>query len=93
MNEIIFSPIPISELVNLITNAVVSNSKESFEKETPPPLEKEEYLTRHEVSKLFHISLVTLNKHTKSKRLQAHRIGARVLYKKSEVLSALSSIN
>ena len=91
MDQIILSPVPVIELVRLITNAVISQIPLAPAKETPKP-EIEEYLTRHEVSKLFHISLVTLNKHTKSKRLIAHRIGARVLYKKSEVLNALSRI-
>lgn len=92
MDQIILSPIPVADLVKLIANAVISQTPTAPEKESPKP-EFEEYLTRHEVSKLFHISLVTLNKHTKSKRLQAHRIGARVLYKKSEVLMALTNPN
>ena len=51
-----------------------------------------EYYTRKEVCDLLRISLVTLNKHTKSKRLNAYRIGSRVLYKKSEIMKSLSNI-
>ncbi len=91
MDNIIFCPIPITELVTLITNSVISQISNQPEKAAPKP-EIEGYLTRHEVCKLLNVSLVTLNKHTKSKRLQAHRIGARVLYKKSEVINSLSTI-
>lgn len=92
MNQLILSPIPIDDLVNLISKAVTNQTHLNNEKAVETQPEKEEYLTRHEVSKLFHISLVTLNKHTKNNRLQAHRIGARVLYKRSEVMNALSTI-
>ena len=91
MEQVILSPIPVPELVKLISDAVLSKSPISPEK-APSMQEMENFLTRQEVSKLFHISLVTLNKHTKSKRLKAHRIGARVLYKKSEIIQALTSI-
>ncbi len=92
MDQLILSPIPVLELVKLITNAIISQTPSVQKKVAIPQPEMEEYLTRKEVSELFHISLVTLNKHTKSNRLQAHRIGARVLYKKSEVLKSLSTI-
>lgn len=91
MEQVILSPIPVPELVKLISDAVLRHSPAIPDKESNS-VEMEDFLTRQEVSKLFHISLVTLNKHTKSKRLNAHRIGARVLYKKTEVLNALSTI-
>lgn len=91
MEQLILSPIPVNELVTLITNSVMNQISNQPEKAAPTP-EIEGYLTRHEVCKLLNVSLVTLNKHTKSKRLQAHRIGARVLYKKSEVINSLSTI-
>lgn len=92
MQNVILSPIPLTDLVELIGNEV---KKVLPIKEEPKPQNEtnlEGYYTRKEVSDLFHISLVTLNKHTKNKRLNAHRIGSRVLYKKSEVLQALTTI-
>jgi excisionase family DNA binding protein len=91
MNQIILSQIPVSELVSLISNEIKKQLPESHSNRESKNEEPETYYTRNEVCKLFHISLVTLNKHTKSKRLNAHRIGARVLYKRSEILNALSS--
>lgn len=92
MDQIILSQIPVSELVSLISNEIKKQFPESQSNLPVPHEEPDAYYTRHEVCKLFHISLVTLNKHTKTKRLNAHRIGARVLYKKSEVVNALSTI-
>ncbi len=91
MQNLILTPLPVNELVTLISSEIVRNIN-TLQNETKTPLDtKEEYYTRKEVCSLFHISLVTLNKHTKTKRLNAHRIGARVLYKKSEILKALSN--
>ena len=50
-------------------------------------------LTRQEVSKWLDISLPTLHAWTKNGILQAYRIGNKVRYKKSEVLTSLQSIN
>ncbi|WP_052184240.1 helix-turn-helix domain-containing protein [Psychroserpens sp. Hel_I_66] len=50
-------------------------------------------LTREETAKLLSISLVTLWKYTKDNLFPAYRIGAKVRYKKSEVLLALKKMN
>ena len=92
MDSLILSQMSVNELATLISNEVKKHIPTPSEK-VEPPTEKEQYYSRKEVCSLFHISLVTLNKHTKTKRLNAHRIGARVLYKKSEVLKSLSTIN
>jgi excisionase family DNA binding protein len=44
-----------------------------------------QFLTRKEVSKILNISLPTLCSYTKKGLLKGYRVGARVLYKKSEV--------
>lgn len=46
-------------------------------------------LTRKQVSEKYQISLPTLNKITKSGKLQGYRLGGKVLYKAAEVEAAL----
>lgn len=92
MDSLILSQMSVIELATLISNEIKKHIPTPTNK-VEPQTDKEQYYTRKEVCDLFHISLVTLNKHTKTKRLNAHRIGARVLYKKSEVQKALSTIN
>jgi excisionase family DNA binding protein len=56
------------------------------------PVDSCELLTRKNAAKLLNISLSTLNSHTKSGRIQGHRIGGRVLYRKEELLGAVREI-
>jgi excisionase family DNA binding protein len=61
-----------------------------------PHLTKEEietkhidtFLTRQEAAEILNISLPTLHQYTKKRLLNSYRLGARILYKKSEVESA-----
>lgn len=50
-------------------------------------------LTREETSKLLSVSLVTLWEWTRKDIIPAYRIGNKVRYKKSEVMSALQQMN
>lgn len=50
-------------------------------------------LSREETSKLLSVSLVTLWDWTRKDIIPAYRIGNKVRYKKSEILSALKQMN
>lgn len=50
-------------------------------------------LSREETAKMLSVSLVTLWDWTKKNIIPAYRIGNKVRYKKSEVLSALQKMN
>ncbi len=50
---------------------------------------EEEYKTRKETAEMLNISLPTLNQYTKRRILIGYRVGVRVLYKQSEIDSAL----
>ncbi len=52
----------------------------------------EGYRTRKETAEILNISLPTLNHYTKKRILTGYRVGVRVLYKQSEIESALSQI-
>lgn len=51
------------------------------------------FLTRKETSLKLNISLPTLNSYTKRGIIIGYRVGARVLYRNSELETALSKIN
>jgi excisionase family DNA binding protein len=76
------TPEQLAELIrNSVTEAVAHILK-------PPAPDR--YLSRAEVAAELGVSKVTVWKATREGRLKAHRIGARVLYKHSEVLAALA---
>lgn len=56
-------------------------------------LNHDELLNREATSKLLSVSLVTLWDWTRKDIIPAYRIGNKVRYKKSEVLSALQKMN
>jgi excisionase family DNA binding protein len=58
--------------------------KKNFEPKTP-----NEYLGRSEVAKILKVKLSTVHNYTVKNILTAHQIGRRVLYKRSEVESAI----
>lgn len=55
--------------------------------------DKDILLTREETGKMLSVSLVTLWSWTRKDLVPAYRIGNKVRYKKSEVLSALQQMN
>lgn len=57
------------------------------------PNDAEEYLTREETAKLLKCSLPTLWEWTRKDLLQSYRIGNKVRYKRSEVMSSPKAIN
>ena len=52
---------------------------------------EEELLTRHDLARLFGVSLVTINEWCKKEILTPHNMNSRVYFKKSEVMDALAS--
>ncbi len=62
----------------------LNDLKEHFEPKKP-----NEYLTRHEVSKMLSIDLSTVHNWTKKRIIEAHQIGGRVFYLRSEIENAI----
>lgn len=90
MNEpIVLSPIPLPDLLGEITRAVRSELDARTPNAAPPP---EELLTREQTAQLLGITLPTLRLHTSRGLVTGYRIGTRVRYKRSEVLSGLQQI-
>ncbi|MBL7973743.1 MAG: helix-turn-helix domain-containing protein [Candidatus Kapabacteria bacterium] len=64
---------------------------ESAKIQSPQPDNLDDgFLSQSEVSQLLQVSKLTIIKWQKQGLLKVHRIGRRVLYKRSEVLSSLS---
>ncbi|MBA7545996.1 hypothetical protein ES705_38378 [subsurface metagenome] len=70
----------------------VSETIKAEREDTPSKEFKPNYLTRLEVAKRLNVSLPTLNEYTKRGLIPAYRIGARVLYKESEIDDALNQV-
>jgi len=56
-------------------------------------VEEDRLLTREETAEMLSVSLVTLWKWTKTDIIPAFRIGSKVRYKKSQILTALEKMN
>ena len=86
MDRIVFSPVPLTELLEEITNVV----RREIAANNPGNSETaDDLLSREEAAKLLHITLPTLRQRTKEGRLCGYRMGARVLYRRSEVIASL----
>lgn len=90
--DFMFSAINIDELAGLISDELAKRMQVSNPSENKLSV-TEDYISRDAVCKMLGISLVTLNKHRRTKRLISYRIGGRVLYKRSEVESSLKKFD
>ncbi len=88
MENIILSNYSLQDWQNVINNSV-NNALQNHSKHTAAVPPSEKYLTRKETSKLLNVSLPTLNKYTKTGKINAYRFGVRVLYKLTEIESTL----
>ena len=88
-DQLILSPLPLTDLVGHIARAVRSEMDARPLAATPPP---EELLTREEAAHLLGITLPTLRDYTRRGLVAGYRIGTRVRYKRTEVLGSLQRI-
>jgi len=85
-SQILLNGITIEQLVDAIRPLLPIQSKETN-------IPDEELLTRDEVCKFLNITKTTLWKLTKKGKYKSYGVGNRVLYKKSELLLALTPLN
>lgn len=86
-NQIFLNGITIEQLAETLKNLML-NPTQSKQQHSGG-----DFLTREEVCELLKINKTTLWKHSKSGRLKSYGIGNRVLYKSSEIMQAVRSIN
>lgn len=75
--------------IDQLATAIVEKLQPYFSTQSQEQPKDEEYRTRKETAKMLKISLPTLNHYTKKRILTGYRVGARVLYKQSEIEVAL----
>lgn len=89
MEQVTFIPIPLHELVGEITKAVRT---ELEARASAPVPQADELLSRKDAAKVLGITLPTLRHYTRKGLVKGYRIGARVRYKRSEVIGALQAM-
>jgi excisionase family DNA binding protein len=88
-DQITLIPIPLRELVGEITRAVCTELNANA---AAPAPQAEELISRKEAAQMLGITLPTLRLYTKRGLLKGYRIGARVRYKRSEVLASVQAM-
>jgi excisionase family DNA binding protein len=76
------------EIVNELINSLLPKLSKEFQPKTPT-----EFLSRTEVAKLLKVDISTIHNWTKKGKIISYGIGGRVLYKRSEILSAIVKLN
>ena len=75
--------------IDQLASAIAEKLQPYFLTQTTEQPKEEGYRTRKETAKMLKITLPTLNEYTKKRILTGYRVGVRVLYKQSEIESAL----
>ena len=78
--------------IDLLATKIAEKLQPYFSTQNIEQPQEEGYRTRNETSKMLNISLPTLNVYTQKGILTGYRVGRRVLYKQSEIESALTKI-
>ena len=89
MSDLLLSQIPLVDLETRFRE-IVKEELLSIQ----PSKELEQLISTNEARKIFTppVSKVTLIKWTKEGKLQSHRMGGRVYYKRTEVLEAVKTV-
>lgn len=88
MHELVFISLPLEQFRELLKESI----RQELQSITTVPSQEEKLLTREESKQLLGISLPTLHVYTKEGLIPAHRLGRRVLYKRSELVESLQKI-
>lgn len=93
MHTLYLQGISIDELKTLIRGCIDEALQTYHRRNTPAPKkENEEYLSRKEIAELFNISLPTLRKYCLDGQIPSHKLGKKVLFKRSEIEQGLTAI-
>lgn len=89
---LLMTTLKVEELQSIITNTVSAEFKKLLDLKVSSN-EKDKLFTRQQTAKFLNISLPTLLVYTKKGKINAHRIGRRILFKESDINSAVEKIN
>lgn len=76
------------EIVSELVNSLLPKLSKEFQPKTPT-----EFLSRTEVAKLLKVDISTIHNWTKKGKIISYGIGGRVLYKRTEIESAIVKLN
>jgi excisionase family DNA binding protein len=79
--------------IEKLTEAILEFIKPHLVREVVEVKQNDDYITRKEAATQLNLTLPTLSQYTKKGLLTSYKIGARVLYKKSEIESAPLKVN
>ena len=91
MQDVIFSQISLQDLKSEIAEVVRETMIPIINSAVAPPSD-DEFITRKQAANLLGVSCPTLLDWTKKGKVQGHRIGKFVRYKRSELRSSLQAI-
>lgn len=91
-DTIILTTLKIDEFKLLITDTVCAELRKQLSSKFPNETTDTQF-TRKETAGMLKISLGTLLTYTKNGKIKAHRIGRRILYKKSSIQAAMQTLN
>jgi excisionase family DNA binding protein len=84
--------LPVEDLKTLLSEVVRSELQNHIPTRKEPFEDFPELLSRQQTAELLGVSLATLDNWAATGRLQKHRLGATVRFKKTELLNALNSL-
>jgi len=90
MEQIVLTSLQISDIEQLIAR-VIRRELEHIQLDLQP--DREELLGRREAAAMLGITLPTLRLYTKRGLIPAYRMGARVRYKRGEVIASLKKVD
>jgi excisionase family DNA binding protein len=90
MSKIILEQIEHQQLVNEITTAVLSGVREIIKSKEQSTEDKENW-TIDETADYLKVSKVTIHSYVRQGILKKYKIGAKTLFKKSEVLASIKA--
>lgn len=88
MTKQVFTSFETSELQSIIKEAFKQAQLELTPREPSTP----QYYTRREAAERLKISLPTLNKYTKTGKVNGYRIGGKVMYRADDLMASLQKI-
>lgn len=91
MHNLILSPLSLEALTEAIALKTIEVLKLNGSK--PQTTTPEKLLSKKEVIQLLGITLNTLDSHVRKGTIPAYGLGARLMFKKDEVLASLTRIN
>ena len=88
--DVLLTSISLDELKNALRECIKSELNQSMPPKPPKP--EDDLITENQARDFLHVSKVTLKKWRDENKIPFYRIGSRIRYKKSEILTSLNTV-